>query len=444
MFISFFCFFVLFVFIVLQKKSVQKEDIFYLAGGNTSSLLLSMTLLATILGASSTIGLIGLAYRVGLPGSLWLIIGSIGLFMLALIYQKYVFPIKIFTLPEFFGATYGRNVKKITSIIIVIAWTGVISAQILAMGKIFEIFFPSYASTEILLFSTFILILYTAAGGQSAVIFTDSLQLIFLLIGIVGINFTLFLNPGFVVSSINPEYLRFPLNDYFSLTDLIYFLIVLGSAYLIGPDIHSRLFCASSLKIRKKALRISAFLLIPIGFLISLIGVLSHHRFGSIMPDQVLPLLINEAVNFKPLKYLFLLALVSALFSSADTCLLTSSTILIRDIFNLRKKKAILFTRWSIFFIGFLAYFLSIYFNQIIKVLLASYSIYASGLLLPFLLIPFKEKLKIANEAVFFGILMAGGTALVSNIFEFRLGIYLSYLLSVGGIFLISYLKRSK
>jgi len=409
----------LLIFSFVKREKSLKEDDFYLAGRKVSSLRLTCSLLATIIGASSTIGLVGLTYQVGLPGSLWLIMGSIGLFVLALIYQRYSFPAKIFTLPEFLGGIYGKRVKKITSFIIVLTWTGIISAQILAMGKIFGIFLPSHSAAAVLFFSTFILVFYTAIGGQKTVIFTDFIQFILLLVGIGSVSCILLINSGSSFSSINPEYLRFPLNNYFSLSDLIYFLIVLGSVYLIGPDIHSRLFCASSVRTRKKALKISALLLIPVGFLISLIGVFSHYRFGTVMPDEVLPLLINEVISFRPLKYLFLLSLISALFSSADTCLLTSSVILIRDIFNLKGRRSVIFTRWGILFIGLLAYFLSIYF-----------------------LIPFKEKLKITNEAVFLSIPIAGGIALISNIFKFRLGIYSSYILGAGVIFLASYLKR--
>ena len=442
MLILFIYFTVLLVLSFIKKEKSLKEENFYLAGRSSNSTKLAFSLLATIIGASSTIGLVGLTYQVGLPGSLWLIMGSIGLFVLALIYKKYPFPAEIFTLPEFLAWVYGEGVKRITGFIIVLAWIGVISAQILAMGKILEIFLPSHSAAAVLFFSTFVLVFYTAIGGQTAVIFTDFVQFILLLMGIGGVSWILLIDSGFSFSSINPEYLRFPLNNYFSLSDLMYFLIVLSSVYLIGPDIHSRLFCTSSVKVRKKALKTVALLLIPVGFLISLIGVFSHYRFGTVMPDEVLPLLINEVISFRPLKYLFLLSLISALFSSADTCLLTSSTILIRDIFNLKGKKSVIFTRWGIAFIGFWAYFLSIYFNQIIKVLLMSYSIYTSGILVPFILIPFKKKLKITNEAVFISIPIAGGIALVSNIFKFRPGIYLSYMLGAGVIFLVSYLRR--
>ena len=58
---------------------------------------------------------------------------------------------------------------------------------------------------------------------------------------------------GFSFSSGGPEYLHLPLNSYFKFQDFIYFLIILSSVYLIGPDIHSRLFCTSSIKVRKKA-----------------------------------------------------------------------------------------------------------------------------------------------------------------------------------------------
>jgi len=79
---------------------MRKRD-FYLAGRDISLTQLVFSLLATIIGASSTIGLMSFAYNVGLPAALWIIFGSLGLFLLSLSYSGFFSTEDNYTIPEF-------------------------------------------------------------------------------------------------------------------------------------------------------------------------------------------------------------------------------------------------------------------------------------------------------------------------------------------------------
>jgi Na+/proline symporter len=59
------------------------ED-FHLAGRSLRPVLLTGTFCATIVGASSTIGMAGLGFRSGLPGAWWMLSGTIGMLILSL------------------------------------------------------------------------------------------------------------------------------------------------------------------------------------------------------------------------------------------------------------------------------------------------------------------------------------------------------------------------
>jgi SSS family solute:Na+ symporter len=433
-------FIILFSISFFHKKTATTCKSFFLAKKELSLFHVTFSLLATILGASSTIGLVGLGYRFGLPASLWLISGSIGLFILSLIYKNYKGIDRVFTLPQYFGNVYGLKVEKLVAIIIVISWLGIISAQILALSSIFKIFNPgSFYFLNFL--AILVIILYTYFAGQYAVVATDFFQFFLFIGGIIFLIFYLLFNANFKISAIDTQFFHFPVNSFFTKTNFFYFLIILSSVYLIGPDIHSRLFCSSNKKIAKKSLLLSCFTLIFLGLLIAFVGIVAKIFIKNGKPDEILPLLIKTILPI-PFYHILFLSLISALFSSADTCLLTSVTIITRDIFKFKENLQVKYARFSIIIIGFLSFLISIHFKKIIPALLSSYSIYTSGLLFPFLLIPFKEKLKVKNKAVFLSIVIAGGMALIGNIFKIKFLVLSSYIAGGIIIFLFSILER--
>jgi len=86
----------------------MKDKDFYLAGRDISAAKLTFSLLATIIGASSSIGLMGFALSIGIPATLWLVFGSLGLFFLGLIYSKFLLQEQSYTIAEFLGKMLRR------------------------------------------------------------------------------------------------------------------------------------------------------------------------------------------------------------------------------------------------------------------------------------------------------------------------------------------------
>ncbi len=423
-------FILLFIISFFHNKEYNSKD-YFLAGGEKSVISVTFSLLATILGASSTIGLVGLAYKMGLVASLWLILGAIGLFILGLIYPQFNFGTQNYTITEYLQLHYGSKVKRILGLIIFLSWIGVISAQFLALARLFSFYFPEINIKFLLLFATLVVILYTSFGGQRAVVFTDCIQFIFFLVGLSILLIKIF---GKQIPNLQSEYLRFPCNKYFKISDFIYFLLVLIPVYIVGPDIHSRLFCNFSINGRRKALIITGAILIPIGLLLAFLGIFAHSQYGNINPDEILYRLSKNFLPANILFYIFVIAVVCLILSSADTCLLTSATIFIRDILGMREKE-IFFVRMAVTVVGLISFLLALYFKQIINLLLFSYSIYAVSIFIPFMVIPFKERFNISVTRIQTSMLLAGISVVISNILNFKWGVMLGYLLSATIIF---------
>ncbi len=215
------------------------ED-FHLAGRSLRMILLTGTFCATIVGASSTIGMAGLGFSKGLPGAWWMLSGTIGMLVLTFFAGK-IRSTGCYTLPQLVGSFYGERTRVAASVLIAVSWVGVIAVQIIASGNVLSAVFGG-DRTLFMVACTAVFVLYTAHGGQSSVVRTDLVQFLIIIVGMI-LLFQAALNatgPGLLSSQ------SFPTSENMGGWDVISMLLVVGSAYLVGPDMYSRLLSAHS------------------------------------------------------------------------------------------------------------------------------------------------------------------------------------------------------
>jgi len=212
---------------------------FFLAGRSLRPALLTATLAATILGASSTLGMAGLGFSEGLTGAWWLLSGTAGLLVLSFFLAERVRAAGCYTLPELLGLEYDQRARLAASALILVSWTGIIAAQIVASGKLLSVLFGS--GTEFFMIaSAAVFVAYTTLGGQRSIVKTDALQLLILLAGLAVVSARAFslVGPGILAET------SFPTSAARGWNDVLGLVLVVGSTYLAGPDIYSRLFSA--------------------------------------------------------------------------------------------------------------------------------------------------------------------------------------------------------
>lgn len=202
---------------IASRRKARGADDFFVAGRRGSSPFITGSLLATIIGGSATIGMAGLGFKQGLTGAWWLLVGSIGLVFLGLFFAQKVRRLALYTLPELIEKQYDRRMALAASVLIVVAWVGVIAAQIIAAGQILSILGMG-SPTLWMAISTVIFITYTALGGQHAIIRTDALQAVIIFVGISGGLALLLSRLGGwdgLQSSLSPGQFSFPLSPQF-------------------------------------------------------------------------------------------------------------------------------------------------------------------------------------------------------------------------------------
>ncbi|MDD5288203.1 MAG: sodium:solute symporter family protein, partial [Dehalococcoidales bacterium] len=340
------------------RKQAKNAGSFFVAGRSGSTLFITGSLLATIIGASATIGMAGLGFTRGLTGAWWILVGSVGLVVLGFLFAHKVREFGFYTLPGLVEKQYGRVPAMAGSLLIVIAWMGVIAGQIIAAGKIMGVLGIGNPTLWIFI-STAVFIFYTVLGGQRAVLKTDLWQTIIIFLGILGgLGFVLWKVGGLeeLKNSLPSGFFSFPTSPEFDAYQLIKMLFLVGLTYVVGPDMYSRIFSAKDGNVARKSVFWTAGLLVPLALGITLIGMTAAVLFPNIAAEQAFPTVIKEIMP-PVLDGLVLAALLSAVMSSAVTCLLSVSTILTVDVIqkfkpSLTENKLLLISRWGIVILG--------------------------------------------------------------------------------------------
>lgn len=412
------------------------ED-FHLAGRGIKLVLLIGTFCATIVGASATLGMAGLGFSKGLPGAWWMLSGTVGLLILATFYAEKIRASGCSTLPELVGSFYGESARVAASILIAVSWIGVIAVQIIASGKVLSAILGGN-ELVFMLACTAVFVLYTAHGGQKSVIRTDLVQLLIIIVGLS----VLFSRALGTVGSGLLFTQSFPVSPEMGTWDVLSMIIVVGSAYLIGPDMYSRLFSAHSPKEAKVSAAISAIILIPLSFIITSLGIFSRSLFPAAAPEQAIPLLLTSLLS-PAVEGLVAAALLAAFMSSADTSLMTATSILTLDLYKKARpdsdeKRLMAVSRLFVLIIGISALVLAISLPSIIKTLLIAYTIFTSGLLLPVVAGFYRERLGLTPSGALAALVGGGVTAFFLGQAYPLLGIAVS----AAFLFGVSWLER--
>jgi len=406
---------------IVSMKKIKNATSYFVADRNGSSAAITGSLLATAIGGSSTIGLAGLGYSKGLVGAWWMLVGVIGLLILSVWLAARVRQYAVYTLPEILEKQYGGNsIKIMASFVIATAWLGIVAGQIIAAGKILSVLWPGHLEL-LMCVATSVFVIYTVLGGQYSILRTDCLQAVIITVGLIVCLVISILKAGgaaVIVAQLPDSFFAFPVSPAFGWGDLVTFLLFVGAAYLVGPDIYSRIFCARSPQVAKRSIGTAALAMIPLAFFITLCGMTARVVLPGIAPESALPALVMHSVP-AGINGLIIAALLAAVMSSADTCLLTTSTILTADIINpllkskMKERTLLMTTRSGVVLIGMVSLVIAIKLKGIIASLLLGYTVYTGGLVIPVILGFYSKKLKLHTIGVIAAIVGGGGMGLL-------------------------------
>jgi len=407
---------------VWSKRRAGSQNGFFVAHRQGTLPLITGSLVATAIGGSALIVTSQLGFKIGLPGAWWLLVGSVGLVLLGVFFARRVRGAALYTLPELVEKQYDRRVSLAASILIVIAWVGVVAGQIVAAGIFLSILGIGSTTFWIVIF-TAVVVGYAILGGQFSIIRTDVFQAPIFFIGIFIVLALVFSHVGGLEglkASLPPAYFSFPTSPAFDWKMFLSFLILVGATYVVGPDMYSRLFCAKGEKTAQRSAILAALLFIPLAFAIALIGMSAKVLYPQIRPDEAFPQVISGVLS-PGLSGLVIAAVIAALMSSADTCLLSQSVILTEDIIKrlhpaIDERKTVLLTRLSLIGLGLVALGLALTLETVYKSLVFAYTVFTCGLVVPVVAGFYKEKLKVTPRGALAALIGGGVVGLMGKL----------------------------
>jgi len=379
-------------------NSSDRED-YYVGGRKIPASHVGMSIVATDVGGGFSIGLGGLGFMMGISGSWLLFTGLTGAWLAAVFMIPKIKSIDsregMLTYPDFLRFHYGQKVALTAAVISAVGYMGFTGAQVLAGAKLaaatlFTESDPAAALQTALFIMTAVVLIYTVLGGIKAVIYTDTIQWIILLSGLLflGIPFALIEAGGWegIRQALPPEF--FSLSN-ISFLQFFNWFITIVPIWFIAMTLYQRIYSVRNTREARKAFYIAGLLEYPLmAFIGVFLGMVARIFFPEAEAELAMPLLLKEVLP--PLVTGVVIAsYFSAIMSTADSCLIASSGNIVNDIFEQTFMKdyteavKMKISRWMTLGIGLLTYLIAREFTTVLDLILHSYSFMVAGLFIP-------------------------------------------------------------
>ncbi|MEH6625254.1 MAG: sodium:solute symporter family protein [Motiliproteus sp.] len=386
-------YFVLLVVIgYLSSRQVKSSDDFAVAGNRITWPILFATLSASFLGGGASIGRAGKSFTEG-----YVFMFAASAFPLATVLAGlYIAPklkryIGAHTVGDIMAHHFGAPARLFTGLFSLIYCIGILGAQALAIGTVFNAITGIDVSTGIML-GMAVVLLYSTLGGMWAVIQTDVLQFIMLALFI---PLTLMIGVQ-QVGGAEALIQRLPDAHFSMMGDYsIGLFISIFIAYLLGetlvPPYTQRALAAPDSRHAKIGYTLAGGFGFVFYFISATIGLVALVLFPDISPDRALPELIRSALPIG-ITGLVLATLLAVVMSTADSYLNSSAVVFVRDIYqsfinpDVEERQRLWIERVVTLVIGAGAVVFALYATSIIDALLLSYALWAPTVLIPFLL----------------------------------------------------------
>ena len=319
---------------------------FYLAGRGLGGFVLLLTLYATQYSGNTLLGYPGEAYRLGFA---WVM--SVG-FMMAIIVIYLLFAPRLALLArrhsyvtpgDWIAHRFGsRPLTLIANLLLIAAISNYLLAQLMAMGHVTEGLsggaVPYWVGVVLL---TLVVIIYETVGGMRAVAWTDCVQGIMLAVGLIGLLVAVAPTPDHLaeitsaIAAAAPEKVAVP--SWEVCRNWISTILLIGFSGAVYPHAIQRIYAARDTRTLKHAFSIMVFLPLVTTGIVFMVGILAIGELsGTEDPDQVVPLLLTawsgRSLLLYSLSIIVVTAIVAAIMSTADSVLLSLSSILAKDI----------------------------------------------------------------------------------------------------------------
>jgi SSS family solute:Na+ symporter len=306
---------------IWTSRFVRTSSAFFVAGRSLGPGLIFVTMIAANIGAGSTVGAAGLAYREGI--SAWWWVGSAGLgslvfaFVVAPRLWRLAKDHDFYTTGDYLEFRYGPRVRVAATVLVGAGSLALLAGQLIAGATIINVITgaPRWAGA---LAGGAIMTIYFTAGGLLGSAWVNTLQLFVMLGGfLVTLPVALATAGGFAAlgGGNTPAWFR----------DITYssgpgsgwtLVVLLAPAFIISPGLIQKAYGGASARAVRLGTALNAVVLLVFAFIPVLFGMIARVTFPDIAdPNAVLPTVLTRELP----PWLGAIALAAVFSTEVDT-----------------------------------------------------------------------------------------------------------------------------
>ncbi len=374
------------VFGFIFMRTIKTEQDYLLAGRSLGPGLVMFSVFATWFGAESCIGSSGEAYSRGLPGTS---IDPFGyatcVIILGLLLAVPLWKLGLTTLADLFRLRYGPGVEKLAAVIMIptsLLWA---AAQVRGFGQVLA------ASSELdpvisMTIAATVVIVYTTIGGMLADSYSDFLQGIVMVLGLLLTGVLVMQSGGWeALGQVPADRLTFKPEGTPWLEVLETWSVpILGS--LVAQELISRVIAARSPQVARNSTIAAGVLYLCVGLVPVSLGLAATYLMPGIEESEQVMALLAQRYLPQWAYILFIGALVSAILSTVNTTLLVCGSLTAHNLVlpfrpQLSEREKVLYNRIAVVSYGILAYAIALSGESVYALVEMASSLGSSGIL---------------------------------------------------------------
>jgi len=332
---------------LVAAKRVKTTSDFAIAGRGLPLAMIVTTTFATWFGSETVLGIPARFVQGGLSGVVEDPFGAgtclilVGLFFAAKLYRM-----TLLTISDYYRERYGRVVEVVCSLIIILSYLGWVSAQVTALGLVFNLLSGEAISIPVgMVLGTASILAYTLFGGMWSVAVTDFIQMIILVVGLSIIAVFAADQAGgadkVIALAQSKELFKFlPEPGFDQIVGFIAAAITMMLGSIPQQDVFQRVMSAKDIRAATRGPVIGGicyilFAFVPMFLVTSALIIMPEQAAVLIAddPQKVIPTLVMQKMPFI-MQVLFFGALLSALKSTASATLLAPSVTFVENIWR--------------------------------------------------------------------------------------------------------------
>ena len=348
-----FCFYLVFLVILAwqgRRRAAEKTPHdFYLAGGKIGFFVLLATLFATQYSGNTFMAFPGRTYRIGYAYmvSVPFMMAMIIFYLLYAPQLRRVAAAHRFITPCDWIHHRYRSLPLTLLCALLMTWAllNFFLAQLVAMGHIASGLTDGRVPYEAgVLFLALVIVLYETIGGMRAVAWTDTLQGVLMIIGVLTVGGWLLSQQEALamlpqrIAELAPEKVQPP--DLTKCATWISSLLILGIGGSMYPQGIQRIYAAKSTRTLKYSLSVMVFLpllTVVFAYYMGLLSIPQFPNLDKVESDKVMAMMLGHIAQLGPMLNIavsiLLLAALAAIMSTADSVLLSLSSILVQNFY---------------------------------------------------------------------------------------------------------------